>query len=173
MVGAALMLPAADCGRPAYEPAALREDEPGRTEPATDRPPPWDKEPWWWAWPLNCCSAPGGSENFWPSWRVTMRIPGRRGCAGADCASGAVGSAGGEGGAGEGMGTNAIVLCVCEAAGVARGLGRGLVVDYCRRRRGATECVGKRREVRLLEFCSRWSAAFSRGVCRRGETDSW
>jgi len=55
-VGAALMLPAADCGR--------CEDEPGRIEPATERPPPWDMEPWWWLPPLNCCSAPAGRENF-------------------------------------------------------------------------------------------------------------
>jgi hypothetical protein len=47
----------------------------------------------------------------------------------------------------------AIVL-VCEAAVMGRGLWCGLIVDYCGRRRGATERVCQRRKVRLLEFCS-------------------
>lgn len=73
------MLPAADCGRFAYEPAtAFREEEPGRTEPATEKPPPCDRDPWWCP-ELNVFSWPGGRENPLPSCSVTMRIPGRRG----------------------------------------------------------------------------------------------
>jgi hypothetical protein len=73
------MLPAADCGRFAYEPATgFRDDEPGRTDPATERPPPWDSDPWWCP-ELNVCSWPAGSEKPLPSWSVTIRIPGRRG----------------------------------------------------------------------------------------------
>jgi hypothetical protein len=48
--------------------------------------------------------------------------------------------------------TMAIVL-LCEGLGGRGGLWRGLVSDYCRRRRRATECVCKRGKVRLLELC--------------------
>ena len=64
-----------------YEPTGGFLD-PGRMEPATEKPPPCESEPWWWEPPLKACSAPGGREKPLPSCSVTIRIPGRRGAAG-------------------------------------------------------------------------------------------
>lgn len=51
----------------------------GRMDPATEKPPPVDRDPWWWPDPANAASAPGGRANPDPSWRVTIRIPGFNG----------------------------------------------------------------------------------------------
>lgn len=65
-----------------YEPATGFLDDPGRMDPATEKPPPVESEPWWCEPPLKACSAPGGREKALPSWSVTIRIPGRRGAGG-------------------------------------------------------------------------------------------
>jgi hypothetical protein len=70
-VGAALIEPAADCGRPEeYDPAMFwfREEEPGRIDPATLKPPPEEREPECPLWgPRKASSAPGGSWKPLPS----------------------------------------------------------------------------------------------------------
>src|ERR1700744_5624688 len=77
MVGTELMAPAEDDGRwpGTYDPGAGFRDEPGRIEPATEKPPPPVRDPTCWC-DLNLSSVPGGSEKPWPSWRVMIKMPG-------------------------------------------------------------------------------------------------